>query len=229
MCSSQTKILGPIKSEPTGVVRAVCEIELNESDTINPYAPPAELQSDYVDLPGMVARDGQDMVIFNGATIPPRCFVTGRRTSQSVEIVTWWNPTWCKALLLAGVVPYFFFAPMVSKKIVLQVPISERMLTHHDHLVKRGMLLMAWGMGTFVLWLALTLLAFSPSFLPILMIAFLLGAVGLTLSSRQPIALHVADLKEDRLTLRYIHPACLEELPDVTRGADGTPEVGLNN
>lgn len=191
---------------------------MNSASEGNPFAPPTtdvELSSDEDYRDGLVMRQGLDMVIFNGAALPPRCFVTGRDTSESMMIHDSWHPRWLRGLVLFGVFPYFLVAPFLSTRVALRVPLSKKLLSYHLNVVRRGTRLIAIATVCFGAWLSFNLIAFTQVLLPLLFLSIIVGTVGFFMASRQPVGLNIVSLNSECLRLRNVHPACLKGLPEL--------------
>jgi hypothetical protein len=181
----------------------------------NPYSPPTAdnwraLPVDF--QPGLLRRRGSDLLVWNGAALPPLCFVTGEPTDFSLAFRQSWHPRWVYWWLLAGIAPYFLVAPTVSRSIALKVPLSRSVYSSHMKLVRKGLRWMLLGAGMFTV--AVVASPVSTQAKMLFVPSVLVGAIGFLMSSRQPVPLHIVRLDADLLVLRNIHPKCLEGIPD---------------
>ena len=150
-------------------------------------------------------------MIWSGAALPPRCFLSGEPTNFSVAFRQSWHPRWVYWFLLAGIVPYFLIVPPFSRCIALQIPVSPAVYKKHIGLVRKGIRWMVLGASLFTV-----AAVASPvsSFAKLLLVpSVLIGATGFLMSSRQVVQLNIVRLEGDLLVLRNVHPKCLEGIP----------------
>lgn len=188
----------------------------------NPYAPPAVLEQPKPEPDkweqGRVFRDGPHMVVYHGAELPERCFVTGEDTQTSAPVNQVWQPEWLPWLLLLGVIPYFLVSPFVNRRIDIQVPIAPPVMQRHRRLVVRGFLLLLTSGLIFLIWLML--LSAEPWTNAFLLASIVLGVLGFFIASRQPVRLDVVTFPGSYVVLRGVHPRCMQVVPELSSMAD---------
>lgn len=181
----------------------------------NPYAPPAvETQEAEAYREGAVWRNGDDMVLANGAEIPPRCLTTGAVTHRRVYVRQSWQPGWLYWLLPLGVLPYLAIAPLFRRYVRLELPIADRVYSSHLTKVKFGLVLIAGSAVAMAAMVALKMWDLNSSLADLL---FLPGVIFLLLgffySSRSPLKVRIKRLDDHFLHLKHVHPDCLRGLP----------------
>ncbi|MCR9295604.1 MAG: hypothetical protein NXI32_23040 [bacterium] len=189
----------------------------SENQVLNPYQPPS-LQSRALEdgngaEQGLLGRDGDRLLISNGAVLPPICFVSGVPTQTAVDVVFHWQPRWVYGLLLAGIVPYFLISPFVQRKVSLRIPIAKALYRRHASLVLIGARLLFASLLLFGFSVVLLFLANASSWM--LLIALVVGFVGALLGSRHAVSLNVISLDHHLLTLGGVHPKVLDSVPEV--------------
>lgn len=186
---------------------------VTDPNTLNPYAPPqlAERPGDRFE-DGLVWRMGTRLLLRSGAALPPRCFVTGEPTRESVAIRQVWHPNWVYLLLFAGVLPYFLVSPVVSRHVSLRIPIARSIYAAHMRKVHIGLVLSLIGLTLGIVGGVAGRLVVGTSAL--VSLGIMLGLLGVFLSSRQPASVHIERLQGDWMILRNIHPHCLADLPE---------------
>lgn len=197
----------------------------SENQAVNPYQPPSlqslALEDGNSAEQGLLGRDGDRLLISNGAALPPICFVTGVPTQTAVDVVIHWQPRWVYGLLLAGVVPYFLVSPFVQRKVSLRIPIAKSIYRRHTSLVLIGARLLFASLLLFGFSVVLMFLSNASSW--VLLVALVLGFVGALLGSRHAVSLHVISLDHHLLTLGGVHPKVLDSVPEVAFSAETAP------
>ena len=192
---------------------------MSDRDNVNPYAPPVDYAvpkakpDKWED--GKIFRDGNKLIIYDGAALPKRCFVTGEDTNTSVRIKQIWQPDWVTWLLLLGLIPYFLVSPFAHRVIHLRVPVGSEVLAKHRRYFGIGILLIVFAGALFALF---TLSSFSTNL--ILVFAAMFGVAGYMFASREPVRLSVVAFNGPMLVLENVHPRCLLAVPDWATLAD---------
>jgi hypothetical protein len=73
-----------------------------------------------------------------GDRLPMVCMVCGRRAASHIHKNFRWYPEWVGVLILAGVLPFWIMAAVLSQYMLVDVPVCER---HTRYFVKRGLAL----------------------------------------------------------------------------------------
>ncbi len=183
----------------------------------NAFAPPLHAPGAYhlgSERDGRLYRDGDLLLIFNGAELPPTCVVTGQEAKQSFPVSQSWHPHWVGFLAIPFVFPYFFLGPFLSRRINLELPLAPAIISRHMASVRRGFRILVAGAALFLFWLMLVLTSFASTHIPFLLASLAIGGTGYFLSSRQPVSLSIVAMQQDLLILRGIHPRFLEQAPE---------------
>lgn len=179
---------------------------------VNPFAPPqvaVTSAKEVSDVPPVVRRDRDLMLVGSGAEFLPICFITGEPASTTVKVDTVWQPPWVYLTMLPGLVPYLFVSPWFVQNISLRIPIGPKVLVRQKRRRIVGCVIAALGLLT--CWLAILL--GNGSLFALSIAASCLGT-GVVL--RRPVRLSVAYADRDLLILRNVHSACLDPLPSLT-------------
>lgn len=179
---------------------------------VNPFAPPATAVTAaerVQDVPPVVRRDGDLMVVGPNAELEPICFVTGDPAVTSMDVQAIWQPAWVYLTLIPLVVPYLFVSPWFVQNVSLSVPIGVRIVEKQQRLIKIARFAMLLGCAAAVIaFLAgVSVLGVIVLECPIVLVA--------VLATRSPVSLNVAYADKDILILRNVHPNCLADLPQL--------------
>ncbi|MFO0943442.1 MAG: hypothetical protein U0930_22125 [Pirellulales bacterium] len=180
----------------------------------NPFEPPLVIESPQAaDSNAAIYRDGNLLVIQNGAQLPKICFVTGQVTRVSIDWIATFAPRWHYSLLLAGILPYFLVGPFLARSILMKVPCSPELIEsiNRRSILVKGLYLAGIGsllfakreigqdVGSMVFY------GFGIS-------GFLLAAV--LRKGGNLLGLQVVRVQGDLFWLSGIHPNVLSDLPD---------------
>ncbi|GAB5406328.1 MAG: hypothetical protein Aurels2KO_45590 [Aureliella sp.] len=182
------------------------------AEPINPFAPPKTAVTraeDVRDVPPVVRRDGDLMLVGPDATLAPICFVTGEPALDTVKIDTVWQPAWVYLALLPGLVPYLFVSPWFVQHVSLDVPIGQTVIDAQRRRWQMGLVIII----AFAVAIALAILLGGSIWMIIAIGIFLFGCVV----GRKPVRLNIAYADKELLILRDVHPACLEDLSSIHR------------
>lgn len=150
------------------------------ADDFNPYAPPpivaekVPIPTASTDVEGLW-RDGNTLVVYKGATLPPRCVQTNQPTASYLERKLTWAPSWVYWLLLVNVILCVIVALILQKKAVLRIGLTEEQLARRSRLI-----MISWSIafvGVISFFTGIAALASEGSFQPLG--PWLVGAGGL--------------------------------------------------
>lgn len=150
------------------------------ADDFNPYAPPP-IVAELAAFPTTSAkteglwRDGNTLVVYKGAKLPPRCVKTNQPTASYLERKLTWVPSWVYWLLLLNVLLCAIVALVLQKKAVLHIGLTEERLAGRRRLIMISWVIALVGMVSFFTGIAA--LASEGSFAPLG--PWLVGAGGL--------------------------------------------------
>lgn len=179
---------------------------------INPFAPPSvaiTAAAKVEDVPPVVRRDGDLMVIGPNAELEPICFVTGELAVTSMDVRAIWQPAWVYLTMIPLLVPYFFVSPWFVQHVSLSVPIGKRIIEKHERSFKIARFAMVLGCAVAVIAFLL-----NVSILGVIVLECPIVLVAL-IATRSPVSLSVAYADKDILILRNVHPNCLADLPQL--------------
>ncbi|HET6879376.1 MAG TPA: hypothetical protein VFI31_04450 [Pirellulales bacterium] len=181
---------------------------------INPYAAPltaAPINAQVIEPTGGIWRDGKQLVMWKGATLPDRCVrcnapAHGRRLKRTLS----WHHPLIFLVILAGVLVYVIVALVVRKTAVVSIGMCDR------HYRRRLQSMLAWWLITFgcgaLLWYGISVGelgngGWAIALAIIIFLANLFFAVAITL----PVS--PAKIDDNYVWLKKICPAYLAEFP----------------
>lgn len=112
---------------------------------INPYASPTAdmpYQAKVVGKTPTMWRDGDILVLRNGAVLPPRCVKSNEPVDSTWRRKLSWHPQWVFALILVHVLVYIVVAVILTKRATFDFPISPPWRAR-----RRNALLVGWGIA----------------------------------------------------------------------------------
>jgi len=171
----------------------------------NPYAPPsAAFHGTPLAATGELFRDGNLLVVRDGAPFPDRC-VRCNEPAEGYRLkkTYYWHPPAWYLLILASILIYAIAAMIVRKKATFAVSLCRR---HRS----RRVLLIALGIGIPVLALAAWIISGNDFMGPILMIAILVGSVLAVVGAQLMTPKRIED---GYAYLKGAHPEFIASLP----------------
>jgi hypothetical protein len=167
---------------------------------------------------GGLWRDGQLLVVAQGARFPDRCVKTNQRTTIRVTRRVTWFPGWVWVLLfLTGYLPYLIAVAMLTRKLEIDIPVSRERIVLRRILVISGSVasllgcLLFAGMLPFISGelsgvIAMLVAVFGITLLPVgLVVASGAAAFGLRAT--------LIDEGERHAWVKGVHPDFLSALP----------------
>lgn len=108
----------------------------------NPFAPPQSIEElDRVSSSSAeLYRDGNLLVVQDGADLPPFCFISNQPISTFFDWKTAYAPKWHFVLILCGILPYFIIGPFLITSVRIRVPLASKyvvMVEKRQRLVSR--------------------------------------------------------------------------------------------
>jgi hypothetical protein len=171
----------------------------------NPYAPPsAGSYGTPLAAIGELFRDGNLLVVRDGAPFPDRC-VRCNEPAEGYRLkrTYYWHPPGWYLLILASVLIYAIAAMVVRKKATFAVSLCQRHRSRRVHFV-------ALGIGIPVLALAAWIATGNDAMGPILVIAILVGLVLAIVGTQLMTPKRIED---GYAYLKGAHPEFLARLP----------------
>jgi hypothetical protein len=124
------------------------------SNEINPYAAPP-LVAEIVQIGGPwvpgggLWRDGSQLVILNGAPLPPKCIKTNQPTDQFLKRNLTWYPPWIAFTLLFAWPVFVILALVMQKKSTVYLGLTPQWMRRRRSRVLTTWALVFGGIGLF--------------------------------------------------------------------------------
>jgi hypothetical protein len=186
---------------------------------VNPYhcyLPEHEERSEFNDgkNPNGVYRKGDLLFVENHSALPGYCLWTNEEAEHFIDVEQIWQPKWLYWLLLLGVFPYFFIAPLYRRKTKVRVPMSQSKYSACVRYFWVAIAVMAVGASLLIGSLLLGSIIFSnPQSGLLSVIGFSIASTGFSMAARPFGLLRIADARTNCLVLRGVHPEYLNRLP----------------
>jgi hypothetical protein len=183
---------------------------------VNPYAAPlgeSVLNPEIIQSSGGIWRDGNQLVMYKGATLPDLCVhcnspAGGRRLVRKL----YWHSQWIYLLILVSLWIYIIVALIVRQKAVVAIGMCDR------HYRRRLKSILAWWLITLacvaLFWFGVT--SKSPDVAPWAIAASVivfLGNLFFAVAITRPVA--PAKIDDQYVWLKKIHPDYLAAFPAV--------------
>jgi hypothetical protein len=185
---------------------------------INPYASPTAdtpYQAKVLGTPPTMWRDGDVLVLRNGAVLPPRCVKSNEPVDSTWRRKLSWHPQWVFFLILVHLLVYIVVAMIMTKRATFDFPISPPWRAR-----RRNALLVGWGIAllavaTFVVGIMLIDNRQTETVGVIVMISsFALPFVGLIYGIYRGRLLWPQKIDENFSWIKGASPEYLASLPD---------------
>jgi hypothetical protein len=157
-----------------------------------------------------VWREGQLIVMRQGALLPKRCLQTNETISGPYKKITlYWHSPWLFFLILAHLILFIIVALAARKSVTLEITMGPKMLQRKKRLQLIGVVIMLSGIIESILALSQS----EPDGLHIL-IGVLALIVGLFVAVAGSQTLMVQRMEGNYIWLKGASPAYLDSLPE---------------